>query len=113
MSHEELDPVSVIERVIERRLTQREAARLLGSTSRHVRRLRRAYERDGPEGLTSKHRGRPSNRASDSESVQLRPAIAILTLRPRVLCDLEFEALATCAAALEADRHEQPTDSDS
>ena len=32
MSEEELDRVSVIERVIERRLTQREAARLLGVT---------------------------------------------------------------------------------
>jgi transposase-like protein len=48
MSYEELDRVSVIERVIEKRLTQREAARMLGLTSRQVRRLRRAYERDGP-----------------------------------------------------------------
>jgi transposase-like protein len=62
MSYEELDRVRVIERVIERRLTQREAARMLGLTSRQVRRLRRAYERDGPVGLASKHRGRPSNR---------------------------------------------------
>ncbi len=62
MSYEELDRVSVVERVIERRLTQREAASMLGLTSRQVRRLRRAYERDGPGGLASKHRGRPSNR---------------------------------------------------
>ena len=47
MSYEELDRVSVIERVIEKRLTQLEAARMLGLTSRQVRRLRRAYERDG------------------------------------------------------------------
>ena len=51
MSYEELDRVSVLQRVIEKRLTQREAARVLGLTSRQVRRLRRAYERDGPEGL--------------------------------------------------------------
>ena len=37
MSYEELDRVSVIERVIEKRLTQREAARMLGLTSRQVR----------------------------------------------------------------------------
>ena len=67
MSYEELDRVRVIERVIERRLTQREAARMLGLTSRQVRRLRRAYERDGREGLASKHRGRPSNRRLASE----------------------------------------------
>ncbi len=67
MSYEELDRVSVIERVIEKRLTQLEAAQILGVTSRQVRRLRRAYERDGPAGLASKHRGRPSNRRLRSE----------------------------------------------
>ena len=45
MSYEELDRASVIERVIERRLTQREAARMLGLTSRQVRRLERTYGR--------------------------------------------------------------------
>jgi hypothetical protein len=49
MSYEELDRVRVIERVIERRLTQREAARMLALTDRQVRRLRRRYERDGRE----------------------------------------------------------------
>jgi hypothetical protein len=67
LSYEELDRVSVIERVIEKRLTQREAGRMLGLTSRQVRRLRRAYGRDGPVGLASKHRGRPSNRRLRSE----------------------------------------------
>jgi transposase len=67
MSYEELDRASVIERVIERRLTQREAARMLGLTSRQVRRLCRAYERNGPGGLASKQRGRPSNRRLASE----------------------------------------------
>jgi len=38
MSYEELDRVRVIERVIEKRLTQGEAARMLGLTSRQVRR---------------------------------------------------------------------------
>ncbi len=37
LSYEELDRVSVIERVIEKRLTQIEAARMLGLTSRQVR----------------------------------------------------------------------------
>ena len=67
MSYEELDRVGVIERVIEKRLTQRKAARMLGLTSRQVRRLRRAYEQDGARALASKHRGRPSNRRLSSE----------------------------------------------
>ncbi len=62
MSYEELDRVRVIERVIEKRLTQVEAARILGLTGRQVRRLRRAYEREGAKALASKRRGRPSNR---------------------------------------------------
>ena len=66
MSDEELDRVSVIERVIERRLTQGEAGRMLGVTSRQVRRLRRMYEQDGRGGLASKQRGRPSNRQLSS-----------------------------------------------
>ena len=75
MSYEELDRASVIERGVARRLTQREAARMLGLTSRQVRRLRRAYERDGAGGLASKPRGRPSHR--------------------RLPCALRREALAT------------------
>ena len=66
MSDEELDRVSVIERVIERRLTQGEAGRMLGVTSRQVRRLRRVYEQNGRGGLVSKQRGRPSNRQLSS-----------------------------------------------
>ncbi|MCP5058840.1 MAG: helix-turn-helix domain-containing protein [bacterium] len=65
MSYEELDRVGVIERVIEKRLTQREAARMLGLTSRQVRRLRRAYEPDGPRALALKHRGRPTATSLD------------------------------------------------
>ena len=81
MSYEELDRVGVIERVVEKRLTQREAARMLGLTSRQVRRLRRAYEQDGARALASKHRGRPSNR--------------------RLPCELRREALATVRSQYE------------
>jgi predicted DNA-binding protein (UPF0251 family) len=62
MSYEELDRVRLIERVVAKRLTQREAARLLGLTSRQVRRLHRAYARDGAGSLASKHRGREHKR---------------------------------------------------
>ncbi|MCP4741103.1 MAG: ISNCY family transposase [Proteobacteria bacterium] len=62
MSYEELDRASVIQQVIEGRLTQRAAATMLGLKPRQVRRLCRAYEKHGPAGLASKRRGRPSNR---------------------------------------------------
>src|SRR5881275_493130 len=51
----------------ERRLTRRRAAALLGLSERQVRRLYRAFRRDGAKALASRHRGRPSNR-------QLTPA---------------------------------------
>ena len=44
MSYEELDRASVIQRVLDKRLTQREAARMLGLTSRQVRRV---YSEEG------------------------------------------------------------------
>ena len=62
MSSRELDRLQVLSRVAERRLTQREAARILGVTERQLRRLWKAYKADGAVGLTSKKRGRPSNR---------------------------------------------------
>ena len=52
---------------------------MLGLTSRQVRRLRRAYLRDGAVGLASKHRGRPSNRRLPSEL--RREALAIVRSR--------------------------------
>ena len=62
MSSRELDRLQVLGRIAERRLTQREAARVLGITERQLRRLWKAYKADGAAGLTSKKRGRPGNR---------------------------------------------------
>jgi len=61
MSKRELDRLQVLGRVSERRLGQREAARVLGVTGRQLRRLWGAYQREGAAGLTSKKRGRRSN----------------------------------------------------
>jgi hypothetical protein len=69
MSYGELDRVSVIERVIEKRLTQREAATILGLTTRQVRRLRRVYVRDGrPDGLGVEASGSPQQSAAPSRT---------------------------------------------
>ena len=48
--------------VAERRLRQAAAARRLGLSVRQVKRLVRALRRQGPQGLVSRRRGRPSNR---------------------------------------------------
>src|ERR671935_1127316 len=58
----ELDRLQVITQLVERRLTRRRAAALLGLSARQVRRLYRAFRRDGAKALASRRRGRPSNR---------------------------------------------------
>jgi hypothetical protein len=58
----ELDRLHIMTRIAERRLTRRRAAVLLGLSERQVRRLYRAFRRDGAKALASRRRGRPSNR---------------------------------------------------
>jgi len=62
MSAKELDRLEVLGRVVERRLTQRQAADQLCLSLRQIERLCRALRRDGAGGLVSRKRGRPSNR---------------------------------------------------
>ena len=67
MSHAELDRFGVITRVLERRLKQREAARILELGMRQVQRLCAAVAREGADGLISRKRGRPSSRRFPEE----------------------------------------------
>ncbi len=66
MSTKELDRLEIIGRVVERRLTQRDAAERLGLSLRQAERLCRAFRTDGASGLVSHKRGRRSNRKLSS-----------------------------------------------
>lgn len=61
MSHQELDRATVVRNVAERQLTQAQAAAQLKLSVRQVKRLARRYRAEGPAGLVSRRRGRPSN----------------------------------------------------
>ena len=61
-SMRELERVKVIEAVIEGRLRCFQAAERLDLCERQISRLCRRYEADGPAGLVSGKRGKPSNR---------------------------------------------------
>lgn len=61
MSHQELSRVDVMQRLKDKTLTQREAARILDLSLRQIKRLRRSYKDAGAAGLISKKRGQPSN----------------------------------------------------
>lgn len=62
MTGKELRRVHVIRQVMDKKLTQVKAARLLGLTTRQVRRLLRRVRLEGDAGLAHRGRGRPSNR---------------------------------------------------
>lgn len=62
MSTKEVERLSTIQRVIDKKITQVIASEHLGLTVRQVKRLVKQYKRDGALGLISRQRGQPSNR---------------------------------------------------
>lgn len=54
-----------MQRIIDKRLTQKKAAEILEITDRQVRRLLKNYKAGGAQALQSKHRGRKGNRTID------------------------------------------------
>jgi hypothetical protein len=61
MSHNELNRLEILQRIDDRRLSQAQAATMLGLTPRQVRRLVSRYRGQGAEGLVSKKRGMLGN----------------------------------------------------
>jgi len=76
MSKEELSRLEVVEHLHEKRMVQRTAAEILGISVRQVKRLLRAYRREGAAGLVSKQRGKPSHHQLGQEKV--RAAVDLL-----------------------------------
>jgi len=60
MSAKELSRLGIIQKLSEKRLTQKEAGEELGLSVRQVKRLLKAYRQTGASGLVSKRRGKPS-----------------------------------------------------
>jgi hypothetical protein len=61
MTMRDLDRLKCIQAVVDGELRSGRAAERLGLTGRQVRRLARRYVQEGPVGLISRHRNRPSN----------------------------------------------------
>jgi len=70
MSNRELTRLEVMQRLKDKRLRQTEAARILGISTRQVKRLWRAYRQKGAKGLVSARRGKPSNNRLDGGVAQ-------------------------------------------
>jgi transposase len=67
MSTKELNRLEVVQRLSEKRMSQKEAGRILDLSVRQIKRLLRVYRKRGAAGLVSKHRGRRSNNRSAEE----------------------------------------------
>jgi transposase len=67
MSSKELGRKTEVERAIDHRITQREAAHKLGISERQFRRILKRYRQEGDGGLVSRKRGKPSNRRTGAE----------------------------------------------
>lgn len=70
MSKRELNRAEVMQRLKDKRLTQKEAAQILEVSVRQIKRLYRAYKKNGAAGLISGRRGKASNNQLDAQTVQ-------------------------------------------
>lgn len=62
MTQEELHRKTIVERALDKRITQEEGAEVLKISERHFRRIIARYRQQGNLGLVSRHRGKPGNR---------------------------------------------------
>lgn len=68
MSNQEVDRISILESLIRKEIKQKAAAKLLGLSTRQIRRIKKKYQRFGVSGLIHANRGRvPNNKISDEE----------------------------------------------
>lgn len=106
MSARELDRLEVLDRVIERRLTQRQSAERLGLSLGQLERLCQALRSDAAGGLVSRKRGRPSNRklpeAVREHALDLgsEPGTPTSDRRSRVRSCTEEHGVAVCVETL-------------
>jgi transposase len=70
MSKQEITRLEAMQRIKDKRLTQEEAGRMLGISTRQVKRLYRAYREKGAKGIVSRRRGKPSNNRLDAGIAQ-------------------------------------------
>ena len=61
MSTKELSRVEVMQKLSEKRMSQKEAGAMLHVSTRQIKRLLKTYRKKGAAGLVSKHRGRKGN----------------------------------------------------
>lgn len=69
MSQKEINQISVFERLNNREIKHKEAAMILGLTTRQTKRKLKAFRHLGPKALIHRSRGKPSNNQLDPEVI--------------------------------------------
>lgn len=67
MSSKELSRLEVMQKLVEKRMSQKEAGEILSLCTRQIKRLLKRYNKQGAAGLVSKHRGRKGNNRLSEE----------------------------------------------
>ena len=75
MSQKELTRLEYLEKLNSKQVSQIEAAKLMGVSTRHLRRLQQAYRLGGAKALISKRRGQPSNHRLPSDTKKIALAL--------------------------------------
>ena len=70
MSDKELARKTIVERVLDKQMTQKKGAEKLNITERHFRRILRRYRQEGDAGLVSRKRDQPSNRRIEKATLE-------------------------------------------
>ncbi len=79
MSTREIERLTIIQKIVEKRLKQERGAKLLKVTPRQIRRWVRAYRQQGTQGLISKQRGQVSNH-HHTEETQRQIKLCVIAL---------------------------------
>jgi transposase len=70
MTYHEIDRLHFVRQCLDKKMSQRHAAKTLNITEQHMKRLINRYKQFGPAGLSSQSRGKPSNRRYQDEIKQ-------------------------------------------
>lgn len=69
MTAKEANRIAIVEKVMKKEIRQSRAAKLLGVSTRQVRRIVKAYKKDGAKGMTHQLRGIPSNHRIGEQTI--------------------------------------------
>jgi transposase len=90
MSKKETDRISVLTKLLEKRINNATGAKMIGVSVRHIKRIKKSFQKKGPAGLMHKSRGRPGHNRLPKALVQktrelLRESYA--DFKPTMACE--------------------------